>query len=65
MSNKIRLIAFLFLAFSTICNAQKLPTYSQFPAKVEKKTAKKVTSKVIRKLKCIEPILEMLWQIRM
>jgi hypothetical protein len=42
MSNKIRLIAFLFIAFNIICNAQKLPTYSQFPAKVEKKTAKKV-----------------------
>jgi hypothetical protein len=42
MSNKIRLITFLFIAFSTICNAQSLPNYSQFPAKVEKKTAKKV-----------------------
>lgn len=42
MSNKARLIVLLFIAFSTICNAQKLPYYSQFPAKAEKKTAKKV-----------------------
>lgn len=42
MPNKIRLISFLFIAFNIICNAQKLPTYSQFSAKVEKKTAKKI-----------------------
>ncbi|HQZ26066.1 MAG TPA: hypothetical protein PLD18_12270 [Flavobacterium sp.] len=42
MSNKARLIVLLCIAFSAICMAQKLPNYSQFPAKVEKKTAKKV-----------------------
>lgn len=45
MLNKARLIAFLCIVFSTICSAQKLPNYSQFPAKVEKKTAKKVNLK--------------------
>lgn len=45
MPNKTRLIAFLFVVFSTICMAQKLPNYSQFPAKVEKKTTKKVNLK--------------------
>ncbi len=64
MSNKIRLIAFLFLAFSTICNAQKLPTYSQFPAKVEKKTAKKVNLESHPEAKMYRTNLRMLWQIR-
>lgn len=42
MSNKVKLIVLLFFVFSTITMAQKAPTYSQFPAKVENKTANKV-----------------------
>jgi hypothetical protein len=42
MLNNIRFITFLIISFSTICNAQSLPNYTQFPAKVENITAKKV-----------------------
>ena len=45
MSNKIKLIALLCIAFSTICIAQKLPNYGQYPAKVENKTAQKINLK--------------------
>ena len=45
MSNKSKLIALLFIVFCSFSNAQKLPTYSQYSTKVEKKTAKNVNLK--------------------
>ncbi len=45
MVNKSKLIVMFFIVFCAVSNAQKLPTYSQYAAKVEKKTAKMVNLK--------------------